>query len=88
MSKTQTPSDHAQGDLAVGDPKVSAEFIEILNKAKAPLPWSDENGLIYDVDGDVVCDLGPGGDAAITAAMIVCAVNTCGSFRAVRQTNK
>lgn len=88
MRKTQTPSDHAGADLRVGNPKTCAQFIEILNRASAPLPWSDENGLIYDVDGDVVCDLGPGGDAAITASMIVCAVNTCGSFRAVRETDK
>ena len=84
MTKTQTPSDHAGADLRIGNPKTSAQFIEILNKASAPLPWSDENGVVFDADGEYVCELGPGNE--VVAAMIVCAVNTCGSFRAVRET--
>lgn len=82
-----TPSDHAQCDLRVSDVKISADFVEALNKAEAPLPW-DVNDLrqVIDADGYIVCDVdvdGPQGRAI--AEMIVVAVNTCGSFRATRR---
>ena len=81
----ETPSDHAQCDLRVSDVRISADFIEALNKAEAPLPW-DVNDIrqVIDANGYLVCDVdGPHGQQI--AEMIVVAVNTCGSFRATRR---
>jgi hypothetical protein len=80
-----TPSDHAQADLRVSDVKISAQFVEALNKLKAPLPWeTNDVRQIIDADGFLVCDVdGPHGQEI--AEMIVLAVNTCGSFRATRR---
>lgn len=83
---TITPSDHAQADLRVSDVRISAQFVEALNKLKAPLPWEahDHVAQVIDADGYVVCEVdGPHGQAI--AEMIVVAVNTCGSFRATRR---
>lgn len=33
-----TPSDHAQADLRISNPKISADFIEALMDAAAPKP--------------------------------------------------
>lgn len=85
--KTVTPSDHARADLRVESPRTSGDFIVALNSLKAPLPWGcNEDGQVYDADGEVVCTLdGALADAAGVAEMIVLAVNTCGSFRATRR---
>lgn len=82
---TQTPSDHAQADLRVENVRISADFVEALNKLEAPLPWeTNDIRQIIDADGSLVCDVdGPHGQAI--AEMIVVAVNTCGSFRATRR---
>lgn len=80
-----TPSDHAQADLRISSPKISADFIEALNKAEAPLPWeTNDIRQVIDASGYLVCDCeGPHGQ--MIAEMIVLAVNTCGSFRAARR---
>lgn len=60
-----TPSDHAQCDLRVSDVKISADFVEVLNRAEAPLPW-DVNDVrqVIDANGYLVCDVdGPHGQA-------------------------
>lgn len=79
----RTPSDHAEADLRVSDPKTSAQFIEILSDLGAPLPWDvvEEVKQVVDAKGYYVCDVQ---DVRI-AHMIVVAVNTCGSFRATRR---
>ncbi len=78
----KTPSDHAGADLRVDDPKTSAQFIEMLNDFSAPLPWEvvPFTKQVVDAKGYYVCDVQ---DLRI-AHMIVIAVNTCGSFKAVR----
>jgi hypothetical protein len=78
----RTPSDHAQADLRVENVKISADFIEALNRAEAPLPWeTNDIRQVIDASGYLVCDVdGPHGQ--MIAEMIVLAVNTCGSFRA------
>lgn len=85
--KTITPSDHAGADLRVESPRTSGDFIVAMNKLKAPLPWGcNEDGDVYDADGETVCTLASTlPDAAGVAEMIVTAVNTCGSFRATRR---
>lgn len=81
---TKTPSDHAGADLRVSDTRTSAQFIEKLNDAEAPLPWDmNGGGEVVDADGYVVCNI-VGDHAEMIAGMIVVAVNTCGSFRATR----
>lgn len=74
-----TDSSHADADLRVENVKISSQFIEALNAAKAPLPWeTNDIRQIIDADGYFVCEVeGPYGQAV--AEMIVVAVNTCGS---------
>ena len=81
----KTSSAHAGADLIITNPKTSAQFIEILNKAGARLPWECVNGEIFDADGKSVCEVGHLSRKKIAAEMIVVAVNTCGSFRATRR---
>lgn len=82
---TNTPSDHAQADLRISNTRISADFIEALNRAEAPLPWeANDIRQVIDANGYLVCDCnGPHGQ--MIADMIVLAVNTCGSFRATRR---
>lgn len=88
MPKTITPSDHAGADLRISDTRTSRQFIDSLNVLGAPLPWgSNDDGEVYDADGDIVCDVSDfitNGWASV-AALIVLAVNTCGSFKATRR---
>ena len=85
MASTPSDHDHAQADLRISNPKISADFIAALNKAEAPLPWEvNDIRQVIDANGYLVCDCdGPHGQ--LIAEMIVVAVNTCGSFRAARR---
>lgn len=80
-------SSTAQADLRIESVKISQDFIDAMAKLDAPLPWgSTDTGEVYDADMHIVCDVSdylPNG--AAVAAMIVVAVNTCGSFRATRR---
>lgn len=89
MTKTVTPSDHAGADLRISDVRSSKQFIDALNELQCPLPWgSNDVGQIYDADTDIVCVIEfpeAAEQREAIAAMIVMAVNTCGSFRATRR---
>ena len=82
-----TGSSHAGADLRVEDVRISSQFIEKMSSLDAPLPWnSTDLGEVIDANDYTVCRCdGPSGGEI--AAMIVVAINTCGSFRVTRRDN-
>jgi hypothetical protein len=76
--------------LQVEDPKTSEDFVRILHDHATPLPWQEAKlhsgqWCIIDAEGQEVCRLSCGARSEVVAAMLVVAVNTCGSFKAVRE---
>lgn len=80
-------------DLRVENPKTSDAFVAALAAAnvKLPIECSDHDvGVILDADGNQVLtvdqdNLRPNDEVEMICACIVVAVNTCGSFKAVRK---
>ena len=81
-------------DLRVANIKISQQFNSELLRLGVTLPvghHASEAGEIVDATGRKVLQVDPDGmlpdeQAQAIAAIIILAVNTCGSFRAVRET--
>ncbi len=69
----------------VQDIRISEQFVAMAKACGAPLPWEECDGGVCDADGDIVLEIRmPDPEMTLRiAALVVLAVNTCGSFRAV-----
>lgn len=74
--------------LKIDDVRISEQFVSMAKACEAPLPWEECDGGVCDADGNIVLEVTmPNPEMALrVASLIVLAVNTCGSFKAVRTT--
>lgn len=72
--------------LRVDDIRISEQFVAVAKECKAPLPWEEADGGVCDANGDLVLEvkMETPQQTLRVASLIVLAVNTCGSFKAVR----
>jgi len=76
-------------DLRVEDIRISEQFLAMAKACDAPLPWEECDGGVCDADGNIVLEVTmPDPEMTLRiASLIVLAVNTCGSFKAVAKSS-
>lgn len=82
-------------DLRFDNPKTTEQYAAVLAELGHPAPWSfdpAEAGSVVDANGREVLVIDhnnerPDIEAVQIAAWIVCAVNTCAGFQALRESD-
>ena len=72
-------------DLRIDNIRSTDPFVAMAKACDAPLPWEECDGGVCDANGNIVLEVSmPDPEMTLrVASLIVLAVNTCGSFRAV-----